>query len=354
MTINFLLPGVATTPVGGVKVVLSYANKLVKEGHSVNILYPVKISMKQMLQPSLLTRISVAKKIITKRIKKKDTAASWFSLDPAVSELLVPGLMSKYIPDADVTFATAWQTANWLNDYPASKGKKMYLIQHFEDWSGTKEEVEATWKMPLYKIVIARWLKEYARSIDETAHIVNNGLDFDYLGITTPIEKRNPFKLMMMSHHLAWKGTTDGLNAVKSVKEKFPQLSLILFGVHAAPKDLPDWIEYHQNPKDIKKLYNDASIFLSPSWAEGWALPPAEAMQCGCAVIATEIGGHSDYGINGKDLLLAPVKDPAGFAQVIISLLENDRLRIQIAKSGNQTIQKYTWDAAYQNLKPHL
>ncbi|MBK8088435.1 MAG: hypothetical protein IPK31_11060 [Chitinophagaceae bacterium] len=71
MTINFLLPGVATTPVGGVKVVLGYANKLVQEGHAVNIIYPVKISMKKMVNPSLLTRISVTKKIITKRIKKK-------------------------------------------------------------------------------------------------------------------------------------------------------------------------------------------------------------------------------------------------------------------------------------------
>ena len=310
--------------------------------------------MEEMLQPSLLSNIIVRKKMITKRIKNKHTAASWFQLDTAVKERLVPSLLSKYIPDADVTFATAWQTAGWLNTYPRSKGKKMYLIQHFEDWYGTKEEVEATWKMPLYKIVIARWLKDYASTIGEESYLVNYGLDAHTFDITVPIEKRNPFRLMMLYHHLTWKGSADGLKAVKIVKEQFPQLSLTLFGVTAAPKDLPVWIEYHRKPKDLKKLYNEASIFLSPSWGEGWALPPAEAMQCGCAVVATDIGGHNDYGINRKDLLLAPVKDPAGLAKVIITLLENDQLRIQIARSGNQTIQKFTWDAAYQNLKSHF
>ena len=354
MTVNFLLPSVIPSPVGGVKVVLEYANKMVEDGHTVNIIYPTKIKINELQKPSLMTRLSMAKKMITKKIKKQHTATSWFKLNIKVKEILVPSLLEKYIPDADITFATARQTAEWLNTYPASKGKKMYLIQHFEDWLGTKEEVDRTWKMPLYKIVISRWLRDHATLLGEKSCIVNNGLDFQTYNITLPIEQRNHFKLIMLNHHFDWKGTSDGLKAVSLVREKFPQVTLLLFGAYNRPDNLPKWVEYHYKPQNLASLYNEAAIFLSPSWAEGWALPPAEAMQCGCAVVLTDIGGHRDYGVDNMDLLLVPVKNPKKLSIAICKLLNDNDQRITIAKSGNKTIQKFTWDAAYKNLKPHL
>lgn len=342
------------SPVGGVKVVLEYANKMVDDGHDVNIIYPTKIKMDELLQPSLLSRITMAKKLITKKLKNQHTATSWFQLNPAVNEMLVPSLLQKHIPGADITFGTSRQTAEWLNTYPKDKGKKMYLIQHFEDWLGTSKEVEDTWKMPFHKIVISRWLQERATQLGEQSSLVNNGLDFKSFGITTPIEKRNPHSLIMLYHHFTWKGSAEGLAAVHLVKKIFPALTLTLFGVEPKPKGLPPWIVYHQKPPQLKMLYNDAAIFLSPSWGEGWALPPAEAMQCGCAAIITDIGGHRDYGVDGQDLLLAPVKDSIGFSNTIISLLQDNERRIAIARSGNEAIQKFTWDTAYQKLKSHI
>jgi glycosyltransferase involved in cell wall biosynthesis len=354
MVINFLLPGICIHPIGGVKVVLEYSNKMVEDGHSVNIIYPVKLKIAELQKPSLLMRLTLAKKLFTKSIKNQGTVKSWFKLNAAVKEKLVKSLSEKHIPDADITFASSWQTAEWLNTYSYKKGKKMYLLQHFEDWSGTKQEIDQTWTMPLYKIVISKWLQEYAASLGEKSYIVNNGLDFSAFEIENPIEKRGCFNLIMLHHHFDWKGSADGIAAVKILKQQFPQLSLTLFGVGPAPENLPAWIQYFQKPGNLKKLYNDAAIFISPSWGEGWALPPAEAMQCGCAAVLTDIGGHRDYGIDGKDLLLAPVKDPAGFAKVLSSLLENEDLRIAIAKSGHETIQKFTWDAAYEKMKTHF
>lgn len=53
MTINFLLPDIGITPIGGVKVVLEYANKMVEDGHSVNIIYPVKLKFAKLQYSSL-------------------------------------------------------------------------------------------------------------------------------------------------------------------------------------------------------------------------------------------------------------------------------------------------------------
>jgi len=137
-------------------------------------------------------------------------------------------------------------------------------------------------------------------------------------------------------------------------KEKNPGIELILFGTGERPAGIPAWIEYHQNPSNLKELYNRAAIFISPSWGEGWALPPAEAMQCGCAAIITDIGGHRDYGVDNKDLLLVPSKNPEAMANAITELTSDNTHRIEIAKSGNHTIQEFTWDRAYNKLKQYL
>lgn len=222
----------------------------------------------------------------------------------------------------------------------------MYHLQHFEDWWSTKEEIDATWKMPFYKIVISKWLQEYATSMNEKSFIVCNGLDFNSFGIITPIQNRKPFNFIMLYHHFNWKGSADGIAAMEIVKQKFLAVSLTLFGIDEAPENLSSWIIYYRKLKDFKKLYNDAAVFLSVSWGEGWAMPAAEAMQCGCAIVITDIGGHRDYGINGTDLLLAPVKDSTGFANIVIFVIENNDRRIQMAKSGNKVIKQFTWRRA--------
>ena len=353
MKVNFLLP-INLVPTGGPKVVYEYANKMAADGIAVTIVYPVILRRDKAISASLASRLHTQKKVITKLLKNKYSARVWFNIHPAVKEILVPHLAEKYIPDADITFATAWETAEWLNTYSSCKGKKMYLIQHYEDWNATKEELDETWKMPLQKIVIARWLQDYASSLGQPSVIVNNGLDFTTYTIESPIEERNPFQLIMLYHYYDWKGSADGLRAVIMAKEKNPGIELILFGTGERPVDIPAWIEYHQNPSNLKELYNRAAIFISPSWGEGWALPPAEAMQCGCAAIITDIGGHRDYGVCNEDLLLVPSKNPEAMAKAITALTNNNTHRIKIAKSGNHTIQQFTWDRAYNKLKQYL
>ena len=98
----------------------------------------------------------------------------------------------------------------------------------------------------------------------------------------------------MLSHTRDWKGTPDGLAAFELARQQHPTLKLTLFGLTPAPADLPPGILYHLNPQQqlLRELYNHASIFLSPSWAEGFPLPPAEALQCGAALVSTDIDGN--------------------------------------------------------------
>ena len=255
---------------------------------------------------------------------------------------------SRNIPSADVVVAGSRDTAEWVNQYPEAKGRKFYLIQHLESWSGPEEKVLETWKMPLKKIVIAEWLRQIADDLKEESVLIPNGLDFGHFRMDVSPVDRDRNQLMMLFHTLEWKGSADGLKAMEMVKSEISGIRATLFGVPSRPSRLPAWIEYRQAPKqsELRGLYNQTAIFVAPSWNEGWGLPPCEAMMCGAAVAATDNGGHREFAFHEKTALLSPPKDPRSLATNIIRLIRDEELRIRLAKQGNANIQQFTWDRA--------
>lgn len=344
MKIIFVLPCSGKNPVGGIKVVYEYANHLSKRGHNVTVVH------------TAFQRIDTPPTEIPRRTlfylklwaSGKYTPDSWFKIDPSVQMLWVPTLDSQNIPDADVVIATSWDTAEWVNQYPASKGRRFYLIQGLETWSGTEKRVFATWKARLNKIVIAQWLERTANSMNEKCAYIPNGLDFTRFGLDLSLTERIADHVLMMYHPSEWKGSDDGLNALKKVKQQVPGLRASMFGVPKPPKDLPGWIDYHRSPSQerIRQLYNKCSIFLAPSWSEGWGLPASEAMMCGAAVAATDIGGHREFAFHEQTALLSPPKDSGALAANVVRLINDRELRIKIATQGNEYIQRFTWDRA--------
>jgi len=349
LAITFLLPHSGAVPIGGFKVVYEYANYMAKRGHTVSVVHPA-ISLID--KPLRRLKPRLAARTIRNYLKEKMTGSfkptSWFNVSPSVRLLVAPSLAAKYIPDGDIVVATAWETAEWVQQYPESKGKKFYLIQHLETWSSPEERVLATWKMPLEKIVIAQWLQRIAEDLGQTAHLIHNGLDFDRFKLVTALDNRDPYSLMLLFHGLEWKGTADGLTAFEIARRQEPKLKLTLFGFDPTPDNLPPGVEYYSNPPQdlLRGLYNQASIFLSASWSEGFSLPPAEALQCGAALVLTDIEGPAAYAVNGQTALLSPIKDPEAMAANILRLVRDPDLRLKIARNGHATIQEFTWERA--------
>lgn len=355
MKVTFLLPARGLVPTGGYKVVLEYANKMVADNIDVTLIYPFDLRRNKILAESWFGKLRLCKKALTKTLRKQYSVNVWFKLDSRVREKVVPYLHHRFIPDADVVFATAWETAEWVNTFPERKGKKFYLIQHYEDWYGTdKEAVDATWKMPLNKVVIATWLQEYAESLGEPSVLIRNGLNFKDYYIEKPITDRSRYHVSMLYHDLEIKGSVYGIRALEQVKKEIPGLEVTLFSTFQKPDWIPEWMTYHYVPKNLREIYNNSSIFISASIEEGWGLPRAEAMQCGCAVVLTATGGHLDYGTQGVDCIFTPVKDVDAMSHAITDLIRNDDKRIAMAEAGNRTVQQFTWESAYERLKQYM
>lgn len=346
MKIAFLLPGYPNKPVGGFRVVYQYANELVKRNHEVKIIHPFFMP-NHSLQDSLKMKIKIIlKKIYYSLHLPSAPSIDWQYIDPRVQMIYVPFPDEKFIPDGDIIIATAWHTAEYVNSYSLKKGEKFYFIQHYETWSGPKDRVDKTWLMPLKKIVISSWLKDLGIKLGaKDITVVPNAIEHDKFYLTKKIDDR-PKRISMLYHQSDWKGSSDGIKALEIVKKIVPDIQAVFFGVPERANEIPDWIEYVRTPsqeylRDI--IYNNSSIFLCPSWTEGWGLPVSEAMACGCAVVSTENGGVQDFAIHEETALLSPIKDPEKLANNIVRLLRDEKLRVKLAYAGNEKIKQFNF-----------
>lgn len=340
-------------PSGGFKVVYEYANRLERRGHRVTILHPRRV----MPHPGAIESAKASLWSYKVRIKNRPLI-NWFELQANVNLSLIPDLRERFVPDADVIFATAYETAFPVARYSTSKGAKFYLLQSYETWSGEESRVSASWKLPLQKVVVSRDLLGVAARLGEAERTtyIPIGLDFSLFRILRPITARTTPRVGMLAHPNLIKGTQDGVAALGIVKEQFPELQVSMFGTEARSEKIPDWMEYVRCPSqpDLVELYNSCQVFLNPSWKEGWGLPAAEAMACGCALVTADNGGAREFALDRVNSLLAPIKRPELLAEKMIELLANHDLRIRLAETGSQAIQRFSWQCAVDSMEQLL
>jgi glycosyltransferase involved in cell wall biosynthesis len=137
------------------------------------------------------------------------------------------------------------------------------------------------------------------------------------------------------------------------VKKQFSSLKCLLFGGFKRPDYLADWYEYYQTPnkKTHNYIYNTASIFIAPAILEGFGLTPGEAMQCGCAVAASNNGGYSVMCKDNETALVCESANSHALSEIIIRLIKDDNLRKTIAYNGHEFVKKFTWKRAYGEFK---
>jgi glycosyltransferase involved in cell wall biosynthesis len=346
MRITMILPFIGMT--GGTKVIVEYANRLHARGHRVVLVYPWYHTPPYNLKTRLKGPAKGVVNALSRLLKQKEIR--WTSV--RVPLKAVPRLSDRYLPDADILIATENQTVDPLENASRSKGKKVYFIQHYETWTRDPKLVDATWKSEQWhKVTIATWLKRLAEEqFHSTADLVVNGVDlevFNGQGRTW----HTPPRVLSLYHHLEWKGVGDLIQAYKRVKAKGHAFTPVFFGHLPAGdnlKSLDMEFEYHRFPtgETLRRLYAGADIFVSPSWTEGCQLPPMEAMACGTAVIATNVGGIPDYTVPNQTALVVEPRQPDALAEAIIDLLTHPDKKKAIAEAGHSHIQNFSWDKA--------
>lgn len=87
---------------------------------------------------------------------------------------------------------------------------------------------------------------------------------------------------------------------------------------------------------DIAQLLPQFDIFVLPSQAEGISNTLLEAMACGCAPVATDVGGNAELveaGEGGNGLLVPP-QDSEALAAALARLVAEPPLRQRLAAAS--------------------
>jgi glycosyltransferase involved in cell wall biosynthesis len=355
MKITFLMPGYNWDPSGGFRVVYEYANRLVNRGHEVAIVQPLRLKYAPHTDWSTRDWLrSKAWELASLVYKPK---VDWQTVDKRVELLYVRDSESRHIPDADAIFATGWATVRSVLELPQTKGKKCYMIQGYESYHAQKDLVDATWRAPLHKVVIAKWLVDVGKELGcSDVHYIPNAIDQGRYRLDRPIEGR-PRQVSMVFSTVPVKGSVDGIEALGIVHEKYPDVKVVLFGLSPAQSWIPKWAEYHRNPPQdfiVEEIYNKSQIFVGSSWVEGFSLPPAEAAACGCAVVTTDSLGIREFIEQGVTGLVSPPKDPEALAKNISLLLDNEPLRVRLAKACHRVISQMNWERSVDQLVDFL
>lgn len=335
MKITFLCPHLRVA--GGVRAILTYADRLAARGHEVEVVVPARHRL----------------------------TAVWRGLRRAGPEWMprfrarvrwVARWSPSALPHADVVVATAWQSARIVADAPATAGAKFYLVQHYESlYHGDPEIVDATYTLPLHIVTISTWLAEIVRDrFSRPAEVLVTPVDTE---LFHPVavdcgHTRRP-RVLMLHHDYAWKGVADGLEAVRLARQELPSLHLVGFGVRP-PRGTMPYDEFHLDPpqEQLAALYSGADIYLCPSWDEGLGMPGMEAMACGAALVTYDNGGCRDYARDGETALVARRREVRDLAGKLRAAATDTALRRRIAAAGARFIvDAFRWDSAVARLE---
>lgn len=354
MRVTFLLPRYGWHASGGFAVVYTYAGLLAGRGHHVEVVHARRLPPGGWPVPKgLFARLHSAGGRLRDRMFRP--SLRWARPDPRIHMRYVPEISAAHLPDADAIIATWWSTAEAALVLPAGKGRRYHLIQGDETWYGAHERVYAAWRAPLHKIFIAQWLRERALELgvpDSATTHIPNAVAHDRFFVSQPIETR-PRRAAMLYSPESYKGGAIGLDILHRVRSRFPDFTAVLFGVARPPAGLPSWMRYIRRASSEQlaaDVYNGSAVYLCPSTSEGWHLPATEAMACGCALVASDIGGVRDYAVHGETALLYDVGNVEAGAQMLTRLLQDERTRIDMAHRGRARIATLSWDRSAAQL----
>ena len=100
--------------------------------------------------------------------------------------------------------------------------------------------------------------------------------------------------------------------------------------------------------KDLPSIYTGASLFVYPSFYEGFGIPLLEAMACGVPVISADNTSLPE--VVGSAGLYVKAEDEEGLTLLMERVLTNSGLASQLREKGFKQAKKFSWEKSAQEL----
>ncbi|MEB7558528.1 glycosyltransferase family 4 protein [Kluyvera cryocrescens] len=186
------------------------------------------------------------------------------------------------------------------------------------------------------------------------------GLDInEYPYIPPPVD---PISFIFVARFLQEKGVNEFIQAAKIVKEKFPDTHFYMLGDLDVynPGSLSidnfnqlkksGFIELPGHVDNVQDWLAKASVFVLPSYREGFPRSTQEAMAMGRAVITSDVPGCRETVVDGVNGFLIPPRTSADLAERMLRFLHNPDL-ITTMGTASHEIARARFDSAIVNNK---
>jgi glycosyltransferase involved in cell wall biosynthesis len=328
MKIAYLLE--STELSGGAKVALQQAEDLARRGHAVTVVSP-------------------------------DSRPDWFALRRAAFESS-PFAASPALRDAAAAVATFWTTVE-----PAiagCRGRVFHLCQGYEGdfsvYASLRERIEAAYRRPAKKLVVARHLADVlrARGFGEAAVI---GQCFEAETFRVPGRRfdRRPLRVLVPGIGAGEiKGVREALEALAALRAAGIQFEAIRVSTEppaAEEMRLRVTDEYHErvSPDRIPALLAGVDLFLGPSHPEeGFDLPALEALAAGLPCVLSDTPAHRNSA--GDRAVFFPSGDQAAIALAVSRLLADPEARRALSETGPERARLFRTEDAVDRLEAAL
>ncbi|WNG61090.1 glycosyltransferase family 4 protein [Archangium gephyra] len=170
-----------------------------------------------------------------------------------------------------------------------------------------------------------------------------NGVDTRRFHPRPRAQPGGPVELITVANLVENKGVHHLLGALGRLRSPRVRLRVVGDGpaqpalrALAARLGLEHQTEFLGLRNDVQELLGTSDICIQPALAEAFGLTVAEAMACGCAVVASRVGGIPELIQHGRTGLLVEPGDEPGLAAALERLLDDPVSRRQLGDSARQ------------------
>ncbi|MGM9876373.1 MAG: glycosyltransferase family 4 protein [Bacilli bacterium] len=240
---------------------------------------------------------------------------------------------------------------NWMLYYPMEKYLSKYTTSiitiNDEDYSFAKKKM----KSKVYKVhgigiskekFDIKMTTEGKKALKKEVNITNK----DFVMIFPGEINNNKNQILL-------------LNTVKILKERIPNLVLLLPGYdllngelqeYAKNNNIEDNVRFLGYRKDIPQLLRISNIAVSSSKREGLPINIIESMYVGLPIVATNCRGNRDLIKDGKNGYLVDTYGAEEFADKIYKIYKNKNKADEFIKFNKKEVNKYMLDSVLKEI----
>jgi glycosyltransferase involved in cell wall biosynthesis len=151
---------------------------------------------------------------------------------------------------------------------------------------------------------------------------------------------RKGFNILFLARVEKEKGIYETIETYRIVKGAYPFVSLTVAGDGSHLKQAVEYARMrnldgvsfigHVDGARKYQIFQEADVFLFPSYGEGLPLSVLEAMASGLPVVTSAVGGLCDFFEDGRMGFMTKNRDPHVLAELVTRLLDNVDLRNRI------------------------